>query len=388
MGRNGAKQNYVFISYNHEDVKWAKWVQRRLEWYRLPTEARNELSGSGYIRPVFRDRDTLTAGVLNDELRSHLEASKYLVVICSPHSAQSQWVSDEVKEFIEMGRLDKIVPFIIEGSPQNYQDGDFRQPLMGECFPLALRQWNTEHPERNLLGIAVTDDEETNREKAFIRLVAHLLGIDFDILWQRHKRYMRWFIATISSSIVIALLLIYWFMIPVKVHVTINDEPSSLPGMERGTLTALGSEYSFVKPDTTITLSSLPGYYRLKRVPLSFHAERFYTDETETLHVGLGISQDVTIQLHRDSTFAVFAGTVYDGDEEDYATHPIAGATVSIGRHVAMTDGKGGFRIVIPLEEQEETKSIEIAKEGYLPYLREDELPNPDLRYLLHRVDE
>ena len=124
----------------------------------MPTEARNEFSGSGYIRPVFRDRDTLTAGVLNDELRSHLEASKYLVVICSPHSAQSQWVSDEVKAFIEMGRLDRIVPFIIEGSPKNYDVADFRQPLMGECFPLALRQWNSEHPDRNLLGIAVTDD--------------------------------------------------------------------------------------------------------------------------------------------------------------------------------------------------------------------------------------
>ena len=388
MGQDGAKRNYVFISYNHEDVKWAKWLQRKLEWYRLPTEARNELSSSGYIRPVFRDRDTLTAGVLNDELRNHLEASKYLVVICSPHSAQSQWVSDEVKAFIEMGRLDRIVPFIIEGSPKNYEGADFRQPLMGECFPLALRQWNSEHPERNLLGIAVTDDGKTDRQKAFIRLVSHLLGIDFDTLWQRHKRYVRRLIAALSVFVVIALLLIYWFMIPVKVNVTLKDEPSRLPGMERGTLTALGSEYSFVKPDTTITLSSLPGYYRLKRVPVSFHAERFYTDETEMLHVGMGISQDVTIQLHRDSTFAVFAGRVYDGDDDDYASHPIAGAKVSIGRYVVETDGEGRFRIVIPLEEQEETKGIEIVKEGYLPYLREDESPSFELMYLLHRGKE
>lgn len=385
MGQDGAKRNYVFISYNHEDVKWAKWLQRKLEWYRLPTEARNELSGSSYIRPVFRDRDTLTAGVLNDELRSHLEASKYLVVICSPNSAQSQWVSDEVKAFIEMGRLDRIVPFIIEGSPKNYKDGDFRQPLMGECFPLALRQWNSEHPERNLLGIAVTDDGKTDRQKAFIRLVAHLLGIDFDTLWQRHKRYVRWLITAISTFVVIALLLIYWFMIPVKVNVTIKDEPSSLPGMERGTLTVLGSEYSFVNPDTTITLSSLPGYYRLKRVPLSFHAERFYTDETEMLHVGMGIRQNVTIELHRDNTFAVFGGRVYDGDEEDYASHPIEGAKVTIGSNVELTDDEGEFRIVLSLEEQEETKVIEIVQDGYLPYWREDESPSTDLVYLLHR---
>ena len=190
-----------------------------------------------------------------------------------------------------------------------------------------------------------------------------------------------------------------WIVSAVSSHVPSNivfkcDSASfgfrrgDLPGMERGTLTALGSDYSFVKPDTTITLSSLPGYYRLKRVPVSFHAERFYTDETEMLHVGMGISQDVTIQLHRDSTFAVFAGRVYDGDDDDYALHPIAGAKVSIGRHVVETDGEGRFRIVIPLEEQEETKGIEIVKEGYLPYLREDESPSPELMYLLHRGQE
>lgn len=386
MIQDGPKRNYVFISYNHEDVKWAKWLQRKLEWYRLPTEARNEFSGSGYIRPVFRDRDTLTAGVLNDELRSHLEASKYLVVICSPHSAQSQWVSDEVKAFIKMGRLDRIAPFIIEGSPKNYDVADFRQPLMGECFPLALRQWNSEHPDRNLLGIAMTDDGNTDREKAFIRLVAHLLGIGFDTLWQRHKRYVRRLIAALSVFVVIALLLIYWFMIPVKVNVTIKDEPNRLPGMERGALTVLGSKYTFVQPGTTITLSSLPGYYRLKQVPLSFHAERFYTDETKILHVGIGISQNVKIQLHRDSTFAIFSGTVYDGNDSDYALHPIAGAKVSIERYTTETDDMGKFKIVIPLEEQEETKGVEIAKEGYFPFMREDESPSPELKYLLYKA--
>ena len=88
--------NFVFISYSHKDVKWAKWLQRKLEWYRLPTEAHNELSDSRYIRPVFRDRDTLTSGILNDSLRAHLEASRYLVVICSPNSVKSEWVNNEI----------------------------------------------------------------------------------------------------------------------------------------------------------------------------------------------------------------------------------------------------------------------------------------------------
>lgn len=380
-----AKRNYVFISYNHKDVKWAQWLQKKLEWYRLPTEAHNELSDSRYIRPVFRDRDTLTSGVLNDALRENLEASKYLVVICSPNSAQSEWVSDEIKAFIEMGRLDKIVPFIVDGSPQDYSHADIAQPLMGECFPRALRQWNMEHPDKNLLGIAVTDDGKTDRQKAFIRLVAHLLGVEFDTLWQRHKRYVHRMMASLAALAVITLALAYWLMIPVNVSVTIKDEKSRLPGMEHGILTVNGSEYSFSQLDTTINISALPGYNRLRNVTMRFHAHRFYTDEEKLLKVSAGINQHVTLQLHRDSTFAIFAGTIYDGDFDDFNRYPIGGAEVVVGTLTTTTDEGGHFMIELPLEEQEEVKPVIIRKNGYETFTREEEIPGIELMYLLHK---
>lgn len=376
---------FVFISYNHKDVKCAQWLQKKLEWYRLPTEVHNELSDSRYIRPVFRDRDTLTSGVLNDELRNHLEASKYLVVLCSPNSAQSKWVSDEIKAFMEMGRLDKIVPFIVEGSPQDYSHSDIEHPLMGECYPLALRQWNMEHPDKNLLGIAVTDDGKTDRQKAFIRLVAHLLGVEFDTLWQRHKRYIRRLITLLAVIAVIALTLAYWFIIPVKVSVTIQDEPSKLPGMEHGILMVNGSEYSFSRPDTTIEISNLPGYNRLRGIPMNFHADRFYADENELLKVGVGISQHITLQLHRDSTFAIFAGTIFDGDFDDFNSHPIDGAEVIVGTFTTTTNERGHFMMELPLEEQEEVKPVIIKKNGYETFTRGEECPGTELTYLLHR---
>ncbi len=385
MGTSSQKKNFVFISYNHRDVKWAKWLQKKLEWYRLPTEIHNEFSDSRYIRPVFRDRDTLTSGVLNDELRAHLEASQFLVVLCSPNSARSEWVSDEVKAFIEMGRVDRIVPFIIDGSPQDYSNADIRQPLMGECFPLALRQWNTDHPDRNLLGIAVTDDGQTDKQKSFIRLVAYLLGLDFDTLWQRHKRYVRRMVTASIIAAIVALMLVYWFMIPVKLSVTLKDQPNTLPGMEQGVISFNGSEYTFTRPDTTIELSSLPGYYRLRELPLHFNASRFYTDEEVLLPITMGVTQDYTLQLHRDSTFAVFAGRVCDGDAEDFEALPLAGALVKIGNREARTDADGRFHIDFPLEEQKAAQSIVIEMEGFEAYNREDESPNASLMYLLHR---
>lgn len=367
-----ASSNFVFISYNHRDVKWAKWLQKKLEWYRLPAEAHNEFSDSRYIRPVFRDRDTLSAGILNDSLRAHLEASRFLVVICSPYSAQSEWVSQEIRAFIEMGRLERIVPFIVDGTPE-------------ESFPLALRQWNQEHPDKNLLGIAVTDDGKTDRQKAFIRLVSHLLGIRFDALWQRHKRFIRRMAILLSVCAVALLALSYWYMVPVKLQVTVKGEACQLPEMENGTLNLNGSEYSFCRPDTTLSLGSLPGYFRLKKVPLSFHADRFYQDTTAEIPIGAGIRQHRVLPVRRDSTFAIFAGKVYDGSAEDFLSAPVAGATVTVGTRSTVTDATGAFRIVFPLEEQSEIKSISIFREGFQPLSREDESPSGELLYLLHR---
>ena len=378
-------KNFVFISYNHQNVKWAKWLQQKLEGYRLPAEIHNEFEDSRYLRPVFRDRDTLSAGVLNDELRTHLENSKFLVVLCSPHAAQSPWVSDEVQAFLNMGRLEQIVPFIVEGSPQDYSHADTAQPLMGECFPKALREWNAQHPDKNLLGIAVTDDGKTDRQKAFIRLVSHLLGVSFDTLWQRHKRRVRRIAVGVAALAVAALLLAYWFMIPVRMDVTLLDEPSRLPGMEQGVLTVNGSEYSISHPDTTLRINALPGYFRTRRIPLHFQADRFYEEVESTLKVGMGVRQHEIVQLHRDGTFAVFAGTVYDGDTDDFGSHPVSGANVSVGGRNATTDAEGRFQIELPLDEQAEALPLAIEAQGYGRIYREDEIPGGNLTYLLHR---
>lgn len=379
------KQYIAFISYNHQDVKWAKWLRRRLEWYRLPAEIHNEYSESRYMRPVFRDRDTLTSGILNDSLRANLEASKYLVVVCSPHSAQSQWVSDEVKAFIEMGRLDRIIPFIVDGSPQQYGQSDIQQPLMGECFPLALRQWNAEHPDKNILGIAITDDGKTDRNRAFIRLVARILDLDFDALWQRHKRFVRRIATFLSVMSFLLLFMAYWFMVPVRTSVNICDETSALPRMEKGVLNINGSEYSFSNPDTLLEIGDLPGYYRLRTIPVTVITNRYYRNENLSFKIGAGIRHHLIVQLHRDSTFAVFAGTVYDGDVEDFEAHPVADAVITLADRTISTDHHGQFRIEFPLQNQSETKAIHITHRDYESFHREDESPGNNGKYLLHR---
>lgn len=170
------KQYYAFISYKREDEMWAKRLQRKLESYKLPTIIRKERPDlPKYLRPVFRDGTDLTGGVLSYQLHQELLCSKYLIVICSPNVTKSEWVNKEAQTFIDDGRTEQIIPFIIKGTPHAVSAAD-------ECFPKALLKIPK---EKELLGINV---QEMGRSAAFIRLVATMLGVRFDTLWQRHRR--------------------------------------------------------------------------------------------------------------------------------------------------------------------------------------------------------
>ena len=127
--------NIAFISYKREDEEWAKWLQKKLEHYKLPTEIRRKfpnLEFSERPRHVFKDTTDLSGGVLAKAIKAGLDSSKFLVVICSPRAAKSKWVCKEVQDFIDSGREEYIIPFIVEGEPCAKDNAK-------ECFPTALK---------------------------------------------------------------------------------------------------------------------------------------------------------------------------------------------------------------------------------------------------------
>ena len=179
---------YAFISYKREDERWARWLQDRIETYRLPSVIRKSRSDlpQGKIRPkCFLDTSDLSgdgdvASVIGS-LKKELRASRYLIIICSPKSAKSGWVRDEIETFRELGRWNRIIPFIVDGEPN-------ANASEKECFSEALRSPVREAKEKELLGISVKQDGKT---KAFVRVVARMLGLPFDDLWDRHRRRSR-----------------------------------------------------------------------------------------------------------------------------------------------------------------------------------------------------
>ena len=164
---------FAFISYSRQDKKWAGRIQRKLEQYSLPAALRKEMPQlPKNLRPVFRDMTDLSAGRLQDELQRQLGLSKKLIVVCSPRSAQSEWVDKEVRYFIESRGYDNVIPFIVDGAPGGGNS---------ECLPESLRRSGAEQ----LLGVSV---KELGWRDAFLRLVSGLLHVEFDSLRRRHEQ--------------------------------------------------------------------------------------------------------------------------------------------------------------------------------------------------------
>lgn len=173
--------NIAFISYKREDEAWAKWLQKKLEHYKLPADILRDhpdLEFSERPRHVFKDTTDLSGGVLAKAIRNGLHSSKFLVVICSPLAAKSEWVCKEVQDFIDSGREEYIIPFIVEGEP-------YAKKKEKECFPTALKSLAG---ERELLGININ---ENGRDSAAVKVVSRLFDLKFDVLWDRFQREAR-----------------------------------------------------------------------------------------------------------------------------------------------------------------------------------------------------
>lgn len=188
------KEYYAFISYSQVDNEWAVWLHYELEHYHLPkeiTDAHPKLPN--FFGPVFKDIDELKAGNLWEQIHDALYSSKYLIVICSPGAAESEWVDKEIKDFIDIGKskgvdnIRNVFPFIVAGHP-------YAKKRSEECFPKSLLNLSK---EQQRIGGDVNDikrygDENVNwngRDKAFVKLIAGMLpNVAFDDLWKRYER--------------------------------------------------------------------------------------------------------------------------------------------------------------------------------------------------------
>ena len=177
---------YAFISYSHADFRWGKRLERKLAGFKMPATLCSERGWERKpINPIFFAPYDIQPGDLDEELKSRLRASRNLIVICSPDSAQSEWVGKEIKYFHELGRDKNIFFFIVKGEPHS-------NDIKKECFNPIISELNI--PE--ILGTNIHEKvyhlSYLNRQRAYVQLVSKLLGVEFDSIWHRHRRLLLW----------------------------------------------------------------------------------------------------------------------------------------------------------------------------------------------------
>mgnify|MGYP002623190344 CR=1 FL=1 len=339
---------FAFISYSSQDTEWGRRVQRKLESYRMPATLCSEHGWRRRpINPVFFAPTDIQPGGLTAELQERLRASRHLIVICSPRSARSEWVGREIAYFHELGRTGQIHFFIVDGTPHSGNPDT-------ECFNPIVETLGL--PE--ILGANIREPVYRwawlNRERAYVQLVTKLLGVEFDTIWQRHKRLLaQKIVALILTLLAVAAALagVWQFNQPVDAELRLRETSvhnPHLPPLENAIVTVtLDNE---TRRDTirsladSMPLPNIPRRLMRRQARVQVECRAFQPVDTvvrltEQLRIDIRRQEDyyglVSFRLHNPAT----------GNTAPYTD-------VIIDGHHARSDEEGRVRLVIPLAGQ------------------------------------
>lgn len=342
---------FAFISYSSKDTEWGKRLQKKLEHYRMPSTLCSERGWERTpMNPVFFAPTDIQPGGLTEELQERLKASRNLIVICSPASARSKWVGVEIEYFHKLGRTKNIHFFIVEGQPHS---GDPET----ECFNPVVHELGL--PE--ILGANIHEKNYKlpwlNRERAYVQLVSKLLGVEFDTIWQRHKRrIVRKIVAwTLGIIAVIAALLTAIIMSrPVDVKLQLNETSvhnANLPPLKDAVVTLTVDNVQEVDTlrtmDDQALLKNIPHRYLNKPVQITVTCDDFM--DVDTMIV---LNRQLTVNIARDpKVYGDIRFRIWNQSAEKM----VPGVTVKVAGQTVVSDAQGYISLTVPLAEQQKT---------------------------------
>lgn len=196
----------AFISHSSEDQAWGRWLQRELERYRVPARLVGQVTACGTINrrllPLFRySNESPRAAGLDATVRQALEGAEAMVVICSPRSATSRAVNEQMEYFRALGRGRRIYCLIVDGEP-NASDKPGR--AHEECFPPALCfECDPQAPDGRRRVEPLAADARRGKDgrgNAKLKLIAGLLGLGFDDLRQREQQRRQRHLLSVAAA--------------------------------------------------------------------------------------------------------------------------------------------------------------------------------------------
>lgn len=182
----------AFISYRHTELDKfvAENLHKQLEAFRLPGNIAKKKSGRTKIERVFRDKDELPlTSNLEDPIMQALQASEYLIVICSPRLRESLWCKKEIETFISLHGREKVLAVLIEGEPEE----SFPEELLYVEETVMQPDGTVQTIKKPMEPLAADIRGKNKRDmrKAMkteiLRLLAPMFDLNYDDLRQRHR---------------------------------------------------------------------------------------------------------------------------------------------------------------------------------------------------------
>lgn len=345
----------AFISYNSRDNSKARWLQKRLESYNLPSVIANEKGEvmRSYNKKeknfrIFRYVTDLVAQNLDDGLRQELDQSKFLIVICSPNSANAPWVRKEVKHFIDTGRKKQIIPFVIKGVPYSGGEEECITPELKDAFP-----------DGSALGVSLNDYGDDlwifRKRKAVAKMVSLLIDLPdaYNFLWNRYRnQYIK--NITIKSILVIGVLLTILFtykldkVFSCSIKVTECTMPNhNLPTVKNALITLkLGDDTKniSVRPNETFTINNIPQKFYGERIKVHFEGYGYHSIDTI-----VKVKHNVNLNIYRDEEiYGRVQFVLIDINTEK----PLSYEDIIVDKIRTKSDKNGMVNISIPFREQ------------------------------------
>lgn len=339
---------FAFISYSSHDYKWGKRIQNKLEHYRMPTTLCSKYGWKRLpMRPVFFAPTDIQPGGLSEELQERLKASRNLIVVCSPHSAQSEWVGKEIAYFHKLGRTQQIQFFIVDGIPHS---GNQKT----ECFNPIIK--TLELPE--ILGANIHERiyrlSWLNQERAYVQLITKLLGVEFDNIWQRHRRLLirqvvTWILGVVA--ILISLVVVWHYNQPVDIQLSLQEQSIknlNLPPLHDAVVTlTLDKE---TKIDTISSLSDkgsflyIPHRYIGKNVRITISCPDYLPVDTT-----ITLMENIEVNIYRNpAVYGNIQFKLWNMSKESY----VANTTIRIDDIITVSDAEGVVKTTVSLAKQ------------------------------------
>lgn len=192
----------AFISYRHMplDMMVADKLHKLIEHYHIPKDLRKQPDQKRFGF-VFRDREELPlSNDLTKDIYDALDASEFLIVVCTPDTPKSKWVDREIEYFLKHHGREKILTVLASGTqaesvPErvtNIYDTD-GVTVIDQKEPLCA--FLTDSSERKVLR---------NLRAEWLRIAAALLEKPYDAVRQRKRLYqMKMGLMFLSAAIVI-----------------------------------------------------------------------------------------------------------------------------------------------------------------------------------------